>query len=243
MKKIEIKTRDGIADVYVFQPEEQGKWPAVLFYMDGFGVRPDLFKMAERLASNGYYVVLPNLYHRWDIKEPIRIEDIMKEGPARDKLFAMVSELTPEKVMSDTNALLEFIEKQDQVKKGSVASVGYCMGGKFALAAAATFPDTVKAAASYHGGSLATTRPESVHLLVPHIKGNIYIGVAEQDHNFSIEEKELLIKSLEDAHVHYTLEVYEGARHGFAVYGHPVYNEEASEKHWKTLLDLLEKKL
>jgi carboxymethylenebutenolidase len=90
---------------------------------------------------------------------------------------------------------------------------------------------------------LATTLPGSVHLLTPNIKGKVYIGIAEIDQNFSEEQKERLLKSLQDANVNFTSEIYKGVRHGFAVNDSPAYNKEASERHWETLLDLFGEKL
>jgi carboxymethylenebutenolidase len=243
MRKVELPTVDGMMDVYVFQPANEGKWPAVIFYMDGVGIRPELQKMAERLASHGYFVLLPNLFYRWEIKQPLSFADLIQEGPMRDLLFKLITELTIEKVMVDTKVLLDFIDQQDQVKIALMGTVGYCMGGKYAIGAAATFHERVSAAASYHGGSLATTLPGSVHLLTPNIKGKVYIGIAEIDQNFSEEQKERLLKSLQDANVNFTSEIYKGVRHGFAVNDSPAYNKEASERHWETLLDLFGEKL
>ncbi len=62
--KIDVKTPDGVADCYVFHPPGEGRWPAVIFYMDAIAIRPALLAMGERLASNGYYVLLPNLFYR-----------------------------------------------------------------------------------------------------------------------------------------------------------------------------------
>ena len=61
---VDIKTPDGVADSHVFYPDGPGSWPAVIFFMDGLGIRPEMHAMARRLASAGYYVVQPNLYYR-----------------------------------------------------------------------------------------------------------------------------------------------------------------------------------
>ena len=62
--RVNLQTPDGVLDCYVFEPAGVGPWPAVVLYMDAFGVRGDLDVMAERLASAGYVVAVPNLYHR-----------------------------------------------------------------------------------------------------------------------------------------------------------------------------------
>ena len=61
---LDIPTADGAMNTFVVHPEEDGPHPVVLFYMDAPGKREELHDMARRLASVGYYVVLPNLYYR-----------------------------------------------------------------------------------------------------------------------------------------------------------------------------------
>jgi carboxymethylenebutenolidase len=61
---VDIKTADGVADSHVFHPDGPGPWPAVIFFMDGLGIRPEMHAMARRLAAAGYYVVQPNLFYR-----------------------------------------------------------------------------------------------------------------------------------------------------------------------------------
>lgn len=119
--------------------------------------------------------------------------------------------------------------------------MGYCLGGRFALGAAGTYPDQVAAAASFHSSKLATDQPESPHRLIPKIKARVYIGVAGIDPGFKESEKELLEKSLRDQQVTYELEVYPEAKHGFAVLDSHAYDREASKKHFSKLLDLFEK--
>ena len=63
-KHLDIPTADGAMNTFVVYPEENGPHPVVLFYMDAPGKREELHDMARRLASVGYYVILPNLYYR-----------------------------------------------------------------------------------------------------------------------------------------------------------------------------------
>jgi carboxymethylenebutenolidase len=117
------------------------------------------------------------------------------------------------------------------------------MGGGYALRAAGTFPDRIAAAAIFHAGSLATDKPDSAHLLADQIRARVYVGVAGLDPSFDQAQRGLLETALTTTGVDYTLEVYEGAKHGFAVSGHLVYDERASERHWASLLRLYEDSL
>ena len=233
---IDILTADGKADGVTLHPDGTGPWPGVILYMDAFGVRPDLIGMGRRLASNGYYVLLPNLFYR--ISPKLTFSPSAFEGPERDRIMGLIFSLTNEMVMRDTRAYLEFLRGQPACNATKIGCVGYCMGGPLALTAAATYPETVVAAASIHGGRLATDRPDSPHLLAPRMKGKIYVGIAGIDPFFTVEEKERLENALKSAPVRYMMEVFPGVKHGFAVTGHPVFNPAASEIHWQRLVEL-----
>ena len=142
-------------------------------------------------------------------------------------------------VMRDTADVLEAVSTHPSVRPGPMAAVGYCMGGGFALSAAGTFPDRVVAAASFHGGSLATDKPDSPHLLAARMRARLYIGVAGIDPTFDDEQRQRLEAALDAAGASYELEIYDGAKHGFAVNGHLAYDRDAAERHWTALLALL----
>ena len=114
------------------------------------------------------------------------------------------------------------------------------MGAGFALRAAGNFPTRVAAAAGFHGGNLATDAPDSPHLLAPKIKAKVYVGGADEDAGFPPAQADRLAEALTAAGVDNNVEIYEGARHGYAPPDMPVYEESASERHWKELLKLLE---
>ena len=112
------------------------------------------------------------------------------------------------------------------------------MGGGYALLAAGSFPDRVRAAACVHGGSLATDRPDSPHRLADRMRARLYVGVAEIDHTFDRAQQARLEDALTQSGVRYTLDVYAGAKHGFAVTGHLAYDQAASERHWNQVVEL-----
>jgi carboxymethylenebutenolidase len=237
--RVDVETTDGTLDCYTFTPAGTGRWPPVLMYMDAFGIREQLGEMAERLASHGYFVVLPNLYYRTGAFRPFDRQAVLVEGPERDRFKSMIQSINPALVMRDTAAVIDMLDRDAAVRPGPIGVVGYCMGGGYALTGAATFPDRIAAAASFHGGSLATEKADSPHTLAPRMRARVYIGAAEIDPSFPTEQQERLERALADARVDYTLEVYEGAKHGFAVTGHLVYDRDASERHWTRLIALL----
>jgi carboxymethylenebutenolidase len=239
--QVMIPTPDGAARAFVFRPEGQGAWPAVLFFMDAPAIRPALFSMCERLAGHGYYVLLPDMFWRAGPYEPIDIKAVFADETARREIFGkLMSSTDPVRSMRDVGACLDWLSLQPQVKGDKVGCTGYCMGGGIALRAAGTFPDRIVAAGAFHGARLATDAPDSPHLLAPQIKARVLIGGADEDAGFPPEQAERLREALTAAGVQNTVEIYPGARHGYAPPDMPVYNEAAAERHWRELLDLLD---
>lgn len=241
-KPVSITTPDGVADGYAAYPDDGKRYPAVLFYMDGFGVRPTLVKLAESVAARGYYVLLPNLFYR-NGKAPVIDYERVFRGEDRDTIIGemrqMIGLLTPEAVERDSTAFLAFLDAQPQVLSGAVAATGYCMGGAIALRTAALHPDRVAAAASFHGGNLATEAPTSPHLLADRIKAELYLGHAKDDPSCPAEQVERLEAALDAAGVKHQTEIYE-AVHAWTMPDVPwAWNEDAAEKAWTRLYELL----
>jgi carboxymethylenebutenolidase len=237
-KIIDIKTKDGVAPCHFFGPPQEGSRPAVIFYMDAFGIRPALCDMAERLASHGYHVLLPDLYYRLGPIKPFDMATVLNEGLERDRLMSLARSLNHKIVMEDTASFLDFLELQPSVAGRKTGCVGYCMGGAFALSAAGTFPDRIAAAASLHGARLATDQPDSPHLLATKMRAGVYVGIAGIDPYFTPEEKHRLASAFKSAGVEHTIEVYADVKHGFAVNDTHAYDRAASELHWQRILKL-----
>jgi carboxymethylenebutenolidase len=242
-QRIDLESPDGVLDVHVFTPDAgSGRWPAVVFYMDAFGIRPQLAGMARRLASNGYVVVVPNLYYRTPFA-PFEPAVVTTEGPERERFKGLIASIDHAMVMRDTELVLASIDEHSAAREGRLGALGYCMGGGYALSAAGTFPERVGVAASFHGGSLATDKPDSPHRLADRMRARVYIGAAEIDPSFPPEQQQRLERALTDAGVRHTIEMYPKAKHGFAVIGHVAYDHESSERHWQRLLEVLQETL
>jgi carboxymethylenebutenolidase len=238
MRRIEIKTKDGTCPSSVYVPTGDGPWPAVLVFMDGIGIRPAMLEIGERLATHGYFVLLPDLFYRSGPYEPMNPHTVFTDPEQRkilmEKFFALA---TPANIMSDTRAFLDYLAAQRDVKPGGIGTTGYCMGGLMSLTAAGTYADRIVAAASYHGGRLATDAPDSPHLLASKIKARVYVAGAIEDPSFPDDMKARLAQALSQAGVDHTIETYP-AKHGWVLRDTPVYDPAAAERHWETMLAL-----
>lgn len=236
---LDLPTADGAMNTFVAYPEEGGPFPVVLFYMDAPGKREELHDMARRLATVGYFVVLPNLYYR-RTREFTMVRD--EAGFAR--MFEMMGHLTIDKVMRDTEAMLTYVDAQPQADAGRLGLVGYCMSGPFVFAAAARFPDRVACAASIYGAGLLTDRPDSPHLTAAAIRGEMYFACAGIDKYAPPEQIEALAGHLKAAGTKHRIEWYPGAEHGFAFpLRQGIYDKPSAERHWERLFALFDRNL
>jgi carboxymethylenebutenolidase len=233
-----IKTRDGNCPASIFTPANGlGPWPGVIFFMDGFGIRPTMGEMSQRLADGGYLVLLPDLYYRLGSYPAMVPSEMVRKPNFREELMKFVSSLDRDKKVSDAGAFLDLLSSRDDVKGERFGATGYCMGGNFSLTAAGAFPERFAAVASFHGGNLASDKPDSPHLFVKKITGRVYVAGAIEDGSFPEEQKSRLEKALTDAGVQHAVETYP-AQHGFAVPDLPVFDAAAAERHWAALFGL-----
>ncbi|MEV4823828.1 dienelactone hydrolase family protein [Micromonospora sp. NPDC049274] len=243
---VDITTGDGIADASLTRPDGDGPFPAVLLFMDAFGPRPRLVEMAERIAERGYLVLTPHLFYRAG-RAPLfdlsGLGDADKRGAIFEKIMPLIGALTPDVISRDSAAYLDFLAARDDVRPGPVVITGYCMGGTNALRAIEAHPDRIAAVASFHGGRIVTDAPDSPHLGVDSITGEVYFGHADADQSMTPEQIATLEKALDSAGVRYRSEVYAGAHHGYTMADTPAYDEQATERHWAALFDLLDRVL
>jgi len=234
-KHIAIATPSGPMKTFVVHPERGGPHPVILFFMDAPGMREELRMMARRLATVGYYVMLPNLYHRSNVEE---IGNFIGDAAAetRKKMFALMGSLDIPKVMEDSDALVAYANADPAASKGAMGTLGYCMSGQYAISSAARHPDRVRAAASIYGVRLKTDAPDSPHLATRKASAEIYVAWAEIDHYAPLEEFEPFKQSLNG--VNAEVELYKGVEHGFAFPERPAYNRDAAERHWERLFAL-----
>jgi carboxymethylenebutenolidase len=240
---VDIGAPDGTADAYLTRPDEGERHRGVLFMMDAFGLRPRIEAMADRIADRGYAVLAPNLFYRAGRAPVLPFPDMSREG-ARAEFFKRVrplmGELTPERLAADGAA---YLDELATVSDGPVAITGYCMGARSGWRIAAAHPDRVAALAGFHGGGLVTDDANSPHRSAGALRGEVYLGHADQDPSNSAEQIATLDAALADAGVRYRSEVYAGAAHGYTMADTPVYDEQACERHFAALFDLLDRTL
>ena len=239
----DVVTRAGAMETFIVHPDRNGPHPAVFLLMDAPGIREELYDMARRLCTVGYYVVLPNLYYRAG-KDTRYGPDVLTKGSAEQaRMRAVRTKMTIPPVMEDIADLQSFLDTQPAAKQGPVGAHGYCMSGPYALAAAARYPDRIAAAASFYGTWLVSDAEESPHLTLGQAKGELYIACAEHDELAPLPMVAELKARFDASGNSGELEIYPGVHHGFAFPQRWCYDKPAAERHWERLIALYRRRL
>ncbi|MFI7358059.1 dienelactone hydrolase family protein [Streptomyces avidinii] len=237
IETLQVPTPDGRADAFAAFPDHGERYPGVLMYSDGFGIRPVLREMALELAGHGYYVLVPNLFYRHGPAPVIDLPGHIGEE-ARPAVFAQLMPLieahTCERVLSDADAYLRFLSTRREVAAGPVAVTGYCIGGLLAMRTAAAHPGRVAAVAAFHG-PVSADGPD----LYSRITAQVHLGHAEGD--VTPEALAELNQALDAAGVRYTSEIYPGTIHGFTMSDTDTFSASGLKHHWDRLLHLLDR--
>lgn len=226
-----ITTADGSCPVTLAVPGGHGAWPGVVMYPDAGGTRPAIWGMAERLASMGYVVLVPDVYYRHPGWAPFDMKGVFGDEAERQRLFGLMKSITAEVMAADARAFFDYLAARPDVTGERFATTGYCMGGRTSLMVAGRVPERVAAALSFHGGGLASDDPGSPHLLADRMQAAVYVGAAENDPSYTPEQSAVLDAALTAAGIEHTIEWY-AAAHGFAVPDNAPYDEAAAQRHW-----------
>ena len=175
-RETDVSTPDGVMKTFIYHPEHDGPHPVVLYLMDAPSIRPALQDMAVRLASAGYYVMLPYLYYRGGPFRAFGASD--EDMHARRDLMGTINRTN---IVGDARALLDVAGADPAARTERVGVVGFCMSGGLAIALAKALPDRVAAAASIHGAWLVTDQPDSSHRGLDAVTAEIYLGWADND--------------------------------------------------------------
>jgi len=243
----EIPTPQGRMEAFITRPEENGPFPAVIVCMDVFGPREELYDVARRIGTVGYYVLVPDFYYRHGKlrvtipnKRPWALADLDKAEEQRARNAG--KELTNGMAMQDVAAILKFMEAEP-VRPGAKGIIGFCMGGRFAMCAAAHFPDHFRAAAGIHPSSLVSDNPESPHLMADKLRGEFYCGFPEDDPLAPTSTINTLAEVLGRGPVKYRYRRHMGAIHGYGMPERDMHHKQAANRDWEAVFAMFHRQI
>ncbi|BBY54326.1 dienelactone hydrolase family protein [Mycobacterium koreense] len=236
-----LTTADGSCRLTLAVPDGPGPWPGVVMYPDAGGARETFTQMAAHLAGFGYVVLVPDVYYRRDWA-PFDMATAFTDPTERARIFGLMRSVTPQRMAADAAAFFDYLAGRPEVAGQPFGVCGYCMGGRTALVVAGRLGEWVAAAASFHGGGLATDAADSPHRAAPDIRAAVYVAGAQGDASFTAAQARQLEEALSAAGVEHTVEIYPAA-HGFAVPDNPPYDPQAAERHWAALREFFAARL
>ena len=241
-KNIIIKTKDGNLDCRVFENNNINA-PTIIFYMDAPGIREELRNMSRRIVSNGYNVILPNLFYRLGTEGNYPFNQLLykKSKQELNNMLSAMDNTTNTMIINDTKYIINYIDNNFKNRNG-IGIVGYCMSGRFVVSCGAFYANKILAIASFYGVDILTEENDSPHLFADKIKGDLYLAFAEKD----IWVPKDILKKIKKTFCKYKnceIEIYPSTDHGFAFPERNTFVKKAAEKHWKKLINLFDKNL
>ncbi len=249
---VEIPTKAGRMEAFTTHPEQGGPFPVVVIFMDVWGVREELFDIARRVGTVGYYVMVPDFYYRQGrIRQTYIGADGKRISLARlskeehDKVTARSAATPDSMIVDDVGAIIAFLEQgAEPAQPRSMGSIGYCMGGRHAQVAGVSYPDHFKASASLHGTYLISDKPDSSHQKLSQMRGEYYCGFAETDHYAPPEMIAKLGNILESCpQVRYTRVIHPGTLHGYALPDRDIFHKAAADRDWELIFAMFHRQI
>jgi carboxymethylenebutenolidase len=247
---VAVPTASGRMETFITHPVEGGPFPAVVLYMDIWGIREELHDIARRVATVGYCCLVPDLYYRQGrVRNEFRDERnrmvsfALLDAAQKEQVRTPLEKLTDTMVVDDTGALLDFLARGEPVRPGAMGSIGYCMGGRHVFCVAGAFPDRFRASASLHGTALVTDGADSPHRVVRTGQGELYCGFGEKDHWASPATVAALAANFADTGIRYRYEVHAGAEHGYALPDRDVHHKQAANRDWEIIFAMFRRQM
>jgi carboxymethylenebutenolidase len=214
---------------YLVRPEGTEVLPAVIVYMEIFGVNGHIRDVTERVAGEGYVAVAPDYFHRTAPGLEVGYDDAgMAEG------MKQLHQLRAEQMISDANDTLAFLRARSDVRGDRIGAMGFCIGGHMTYLTACE--TDVVAAASFYGGGIAAAEglgggPSSVSR-TGKLRGRLLCLFGAEDALIPPDQVAAVRKALEANGGPHEVVVYPGADHGFFCDQRATYHEGAAQDAW-----------
>ena len=247
---IDIATQDGKMETFITHPEQGGPFHPVVVYMDVWGIREELYDVARRIATVGYYAMVPDLYYR---QGKVRHEFRDATGKMislhslseadQKKVTDPLTKLPNHLVVQDTKDIIAFLGKGEPVKTSGMGSIGFCMGGRHVMCVAAAYPEHFKASAGLHPTSLISDRKSSPHKDVGKMQGEVYCGFAETDPYAPLSMVAELAELFKASPAKYQYEIHKGAVHGYALPDRDIFDKRAFNRDWELIFAMYRRQI
>jgi carboxymethylenebutenolidase len=222
-ERVEIPVQGAAMGGYLARPADGGPHPAVVVYMEIFGIN-------ERVAREGYLALAPDYFHRTGPGIELGYDDAgMAEG------MKHLGQLQADSMIADARAALAFLRARPDVRGAKIGAMGFCIGGHMTYLTACE-TDVAAAAAFYGGGIAAPQGPGGGPSTVSRtsgIQGRILCFFGGQDSMIPQDQVRTIEQALKDSGVRHEVVVYPDADHGFFCDQRASFDERAAADAWE----------
>ena len=207
--------------VHSFCPIAEGPFPAVIFYSEIFQVTGPIRRMAAALAGEGYWVVVPEVYHEFEELGTVLAYD--QAGSERGNELKYAKELSS--YDEDVDVLAKYLLGHESCT-GRIASYGVCLGGHLAVRAA--LHEAVSAAVAFyptdlHSATLGAGKSDDTLKRIGETGASLLFVFGRQDPHIPQEGRAAIRARLEDVEADFEWHEFNAA-HAFLRDEGPRYN-------------------
>ena len=219
---------------FVAAPKEEGKYPGILFYSDIFQLTGPMLRSTVRLASYGFVVAAPEIYHRLLPAGTV----IPFDDEGRDRGMAGATQTSVAEFDADARAVLDYLDQHPGVEKGKLGTGGFCIGGHLAFRAALQ-PDVLGTVCFYgtgiHNGKLGKDSDAGSLERASDIRGALLMIFGTLDPHVPEEGRAKIQAGLDRAGTNFSISLYP-AEHAFMRDEGPRYDPEATDQAWSEMI-------
>ena len=228
--QIPVAVGDSPMNGYLARPADNQVRPAVIVWMEIFGVNSHIRDVTERLAREGYTALAPDFFHR--------TAPGLELGYGEAELERGIGELgklKTEQMIADAQAALTFLRARPDVRGDRIGAMGFCIGGHMTYLAACE--TELAAAVSFYGGGIAAPAgpggaPSTIGRSAS-IRGRILCLFGGRDAHIPLDQVDSIRGALESAGVRHEVVVYDESEHGFFCDQRASYDKSSAEDAWQ----------
>ncbi len=212
-----LTAADGGAFMAYLSKPDPGTGPGIVVLQEIFGVNHVMRDIADILALQGYFAIVPDLF--WRQEPGIQITDRTEAEWTR--AFELFQGFDVDLGIADAKVALDHLRTVDGCS-GQVGCVGYCLGGKLAYLMATR--SDVDASVGYYGVGIEGATDEADYISKP-----LMLHIAEED-GFVPKDAQAAIRDALGDNALVTLHSYAGCDHAFARIGGEHYDQAAADQ-------------
>jgi carboxymethylenebutenolidase len=223
--RVDLQVNGNDAYAFVAQPDDHQKHPGIVLIQEWWGIEPHVVDLAQKLATDGFVVAVPDLYHGKVATEP---DDA--------KRMSMLIHSNVDRAAREIIGALETVKAMPNVEPKKLGLMGFCIGGFMTYTVASRYPD-LGAVLPFYGAGYDPTPDEVAKVNAP-----VLAFYGRQDKSIPLYQIQKIERLYKDAGKDYTVKVYD-AGHAFLNPDHGMGNEKAATAAWSLAIPFLKEKL